>query len=160
MAKPAPDCIFIAMTTAAGGLEVMQFIAPADVPDEAIDREISRRPPGSAEIVSWRRIEEADYRAMGKDRDFRAAWRDDGKALQVSLDMARDCTRDRLRGERRPMMEALDIEAARALETGDVTSLDEIATEKRRLRDITQHPSIDAAKSLDDLRAVSIEAGK
>lgn len=90
------------------------------------------------------------------DYTFRAAWRDEGKNITYDMERCREITRDRLRRERAPLLAAKDIESIKALEAGDVTSLDEIAVEKQRLRDITALPSIDAAMTPEELKAVSV----
>jgi hypothetical protein len=55
--------------------------------------------------------------------------------MQVSLTKAKAITKDRLRVERKPLLEAQDIAFMKAQEAGSDTSA--IATEKQRLRDIT-----------------------
>lgn len=140
----------VAITFADGSLGVMQFFGAPDAIQAEIDRSAYPSPP-----VSWRRITDAEYRAMGQHRDFRAAWKDDG-GLTVDMAKARDVTRNRLRKERGPMLDELDVDFLRAVEGGEADKQRAIAAEKVRLRDITRHPAIEAAKSLDDLRKVSI----
>ena len=55
--------------------------------------------------------------------------------MQVSLAKAKVITKDRLRVERKPLLEAQDVLFAKAQETSADTSA--IVTEKNRLRDIT-----------------------
>ena len=55
--------------------------------------------------------------------------------MQVSLTKAKVITKDRLRVERKPILEAQDIAFMKAQEAGSDTSA--IVTEKQRLRDIT-----------------------
>ena len=55
--------------------------------------------------------------------------------MQVSLTKAKVITKDRLRVERKPLLEAQDILFMKAQEAGSDTSA--IVTEKNRLRDIT-----------------------
>ena len=55
--------------------------------------------------------------------------------MQVSLTKAKVITKDRLRVERKPLLEAQDIAFMKAQEAGSDTSA--IVTEKNRLRDIT-----------------------
>jgi hypothetical protein len=55
--------------------------------------------------------------------------------MQVSLTKAKVITKDRLRVERKPLLEAQDIAFMKAQEAGSDTSA--IVTEKQRLRDIT-----------------------
>lgn len=74
-------------------------------------------------------------------------------AITVNLNKAKDITKDRLRADRAPLLQALDVQFQRALETGGNTA--EIVAEKQRLRDITK--LADAAKSTDELKALSVE---
>ena len=55
--------------------------------------------------------------------------------VTVSLAKAKNITKDRLRVERKPLLEAQDVLFAKAQETSADTSA--IVTEKNRLRDIT-----------------------
>ena len=55
--------------------------------------------------------------------------------ITVSLAKAKNITKDRLRVERKPLLEAQDVLFAKAQETSADTSA--IVTEKNRLRDIT-----------------------
>ena len=55
--------------------------------------------------------------------------------MQVSLTKAKVITKDRLRVERKPLLEAQDVLFAKAQETSADASA--IVTEKQRLRDIT-----------------------
>ena len=65
---------------------------------------------------------------------------DFGKAVVI--------TQDRLRAERKPLMEAQDVLFQRALESGSDTKA--IVAEKQRLRDITKI----TATTLDELKAL------
>lgn len=85
------------------------------------------------------------------DRTFRNAWENNG-GIKVNMTKAKDITKDRLRAERKPLLEAQDVLFQRALETGASTA--EIVKEKQRLRDITEQ--VDALTSLDELKALSL----
>lgn len=50
------------------------------------------------------------------------------------------------------MFKALDVEFLRAFEEGDTERSAEIRARKQALRDAPAHPSIDAAKTLDELK--------
>ncbi len=73
--------------------------------------------------------------------------------MQVNIDKAKVITKDRLRADRKPLLEAQDILYMRAQEAGDDTSA--IVTEKQRLRDITIQ--VDSMSTLDELKAATIE---
>jgi hypothetical protein len=84
--------------------------------------------------------------------DFFNAWElVDGK-IEVSLVKAKDITKDRLRSERAPLLQALDVQFQRALETAGNTI--DIVAEKQRLRDITQ--LADQATTLEELKAIQL----
>ena len=79
---------------------------------------------------------------------------DEKKRLYISLDKARNYTRERLRRERKPLLEALDVEFQRKLEMSSKPD-QLIITEKNRLRDITSLP--DSCRTIQDLRKLSCE---
>lgn len=83
--------------------------------------------------------------------DFFDGWRfdADGKVV-VDLDAAKEITKNRLRVERAPLLEAQDVAFQRALETGGDTSA--IVAEKARLRDVTK--LVDGCATLEELRAL------
>jgi hypothetical protein len=72
--------------------------------------------------------------------------------ITVNLDKAKAITKDRLRAERTPLLQAQDVAFQRALESGADTSA--IVAEKQRLRNITG--LADSATTLDELKAISI----
>lgn len=87
------------------------------------------------------------------DNDFFNSWElVDGKVL-VNLGKAKEQTKDRLRTERTPLLQAQDIAFQKALEQGGDTSA--VVAEKNRLRDITK--LADTATTLDELRAIKVE---
>jgi hypothetical protein len=71
--------------------------------------------------------------------------------VSINMDKAKVITKDRLRVERKPLLEAQDVAFQRALESGSETTA--IVTEKQRLRDITS--AVDAMTTTDQLKAVS-----
>jgi uncharacterized protein YdaT len=74
-------------------------------------------------------------------------------AIIINIDKAKDITKDRLRTERTPLLEAQDVAFQRALESGADTST--IVAEKQRLRDITNQ--VDTATTLDELKEISCQ---
>jgi hypothetical protein len=73
--------------------------------------------------------------------------------IVINLDKAKVITKDRLRTERTPLLQAQDIAFQRALESGADTSA--IVAEKQRLRDITS--LADQANSLDELKLIEVQ---
>jgi hypothetical protein len=70
--------------------------------------------------------------------------------IVINVDKAKEITKDRLRVERTPLLQAQDVAFQRALEEGADTAA--IVAEKQRLRDITQ--LADQAETLDELKAL------
>jgi hypothetical protein len=73
--------------------------------------------------------------------------------ITVNITKAKEITKDRLREERKPLLEAQDVAFQRALETGADTSA--IVAEKQRLRDITL--TVDSMTTIDELKGASCE---
>jgi len=74
--------------------------------------------------------------------------------MTVNITKAKAITKDRLRVERKPLLEAQDILFNRALETSASTTA--IVTEKNRLRDITD--GVDAMTTTNQLKAATTDA--
>lgn len=72
--------------------------------------------------------------------------------ITINLDKAKAITKDRLRLERKPLLEAQDVAFMKAQESGDDTSA--IVAEKNRLRDITK--LADSATTTDELKAIEV----
>jgi len=72
--------------------------------------------------------------------------------ITIDFAKAQAITKDRLRTERTPLLEAQDVAFQRALESGSDTAA--IVAEKQRLRDITK--LADTATTLDELRAIKV----
>jgi hypothetical protein len=71
--------------------------------------------------------------------------------ITIDLDKAKAITKDRIRAERAPLLNAQDVAFQRALESGgDTTS---IVAEKQRLRDITN--LVDTCTTIDQLKSLS-----
>jgi hypothetical protein len=72
--------------------------------------------------------------------------------ITINLSKAKDITKDRLRTERAPLLQAQDVAFQRALEQSADTSA--IVAEKQRLRDITQ--LADQATTVEELKAIQL----
>jgi hypothetical protein len=94
-------------------------------------------------------VDESDL-PSDTNSEFFDAWElVDGK-IQISLEKSKEITKNRLRAEREPLLQAQDVAFQRALESNSNTS--DIVVEKQRLRDL---PALaDACKSLDELRVL------
>jgi hypothetical protein len=75
--------------------------------------------------------------------------------ISVNLTKAKNITKDRLRVERKPLLEAQDVLFMKAQEAGSDTSA--IVTEKQRLRDITGD-YVNNMDTLDKLKAATTDA--
>ncbi len=72
--------------------------------------------------------------------------------ITVSIPKAKDITKDRLRADRKPLLEAQDILFMQAQESGADTTA--IVAEKQRLRDITK--DVDSCATTDELKSLTI----
>ena len=96
-------------------------------------------------------IDDADLPA---DRAFRDAWVKVGDAIDHDFNKAKAITKDRLRAERAPLLDKLDVDYMKAIEVNADTT--DIVAEKQRLRDVTN--LVDTATTLDELRGISCQA--
>ena len=72
--------------------------------------------------------------------------------VNINITKAKDITKDRLRDERKPLLEAQDILFMQAQESGADTS--DIVTEKQRLRDITNQ--VNSMTTTTQLKAATV----
>ena len=73
-------------------------------------------------------------------------------AIQVNINKAKDITKDKLRAERKPLLEKLDVDFIKAQEVGADTTA--IVAEKQRLRDITKQ--VDSMTTVEELKQASV----
>lgn len=98
-----------------------------------------------------------DDSAIPSDRSFRDAWKHD---LTVDIPKAQEITKDRLRVERAPLLNDLDImqlkEVAKqaTMPEPNNTRLIEIESQKQILRDCTK--KVDLCKTVEELKAVTL----
>ena len=86
------------------------------------------------------------------DKYFRDAWTlKDGK-LVIDIKKAKEIKKEKLRVERKPLLEALDVEVIKNIANAD--KIAEIEAQKQPLRDITS--LVDECKTLDQIREVTI----
>ena len=89
---------------------------------------------------------------IAADREFRGAWIKAGDAIDYDIEKAQAITKDRLRAERAPLLNNLDIAYMKALEVNADTA--EIVAEKQRLRDITK--LVDDVKTVEELKEITV----
>lgn len=73
-------------------------------------------------------------------------------AIVINIDKAKDITKDRLREERKPKLEALDLQFMRAQEVGADTT--DIVNKKQQLRDAPAQ--VDTMTTVEELKAASL----
>lgn len=115
---------------------------------------------GPKAVVSWRFVPN-DYVPDSITRDekrYRDAWKDDGVSSRPIHDMpkARELHRAKLRKARGARMDALDALYMQALETNDVVRMAAIVARKQALRDAPADPRIEAAATVEDLKAITL----
>ena len=118
--------------------------------DEEIVERAMKDVPADARDV--RVVEEE---SIPKDRSFRNAWRFcPEKGCRVDMEAAKEIHKQRLRELRAPILASLDVEFMRSLEKGQPT--ESIVSRKQALRDVTEDPAIDSARSPEELKVPSI----
>ena len=72
--------------------------------------------------------------------------------IVIDINKARVITKDRLRGEREPLLKTLDIQFMQAQEAGSPTS--DIVAKKQQLRDAPIQ--VDSMNTVDELKAATL----
>lgn len=72
--------------------------------------------------------------------------------ITINFAKAQEITKNRLRAERKPLLEAQDVAFQKALEIG--ADISAIVAEKQRLRDVTKQ--VDTATTLDELKSLEV----
>lgn len=70
---------------------------------------------------------------------------------EVNIDKAKAIHLDKFREARKPLLESLDVQYMRALETEDTVKAAEIAVKKQELRDVTKTPLPDTLPELKEV---------
>lgn len=73
--------------------------------------------------------------------------------ITINLTKAKEIKKDMVRAERKPMLEALDIELMKNIT--DPVKVAEIEAQKQALRDATTHASIVNATTVEELKAAN-----
>lgn len=71
-------------------------------------------------------------------------------SISINIDKAKDIWKDKWREARKPLLNALDIEFVRALESNDIIKQTEISAEKQALRDVTTIELPDTPEAIKD----------
>lgn len=75
--------------------------------------------------------------------------------ITVNMNKAKDIWKEKLREERAPLLNALDVKFQRALEDGLDTS--DIVAQKKALRDVTVHPDLLNAQTPEELKELTLD---
>ena len=71
--------------------------------------------------------------------------------IKININKAKEITKNKLREQRKPLLEDLDIQYMKSQEVGNDTT--DIVTEKQRLRDITNQ--VDSMTTVEELKNAS-----
>jgi hypothetical protein len=72
--------------------------------------------------------------------------------ITINIDKAKDITKNRLRTERAPLLQQLDVDFMKAVEVQADTA--DIVAEKQRLRDITAQ--VNDAETVEELKNINV----
>ena len=90
---------------------------------------------------------------MPKNRDFRGAWTLEGDVMKEDLSAAKELFKDKIKEARTPLLASEDVAFMMALENDDASARAASVAKKKALRDATKASAIDAASSIDELKA-------
>jgi len=91
-----------------------------------------------------------DESEIPTDRTFRNAWNFD---LKEDIPKSKEIWKEKIRQDRKPMLESLDVDYQRADEDKDEVKKADIIKEKNRLRDITD--LIDKCKTTKQIKSIT-----
>ncbi len=80
------------------------------------------------------------------------------KVITVDIEKAKEIVKEKLRLDRKPLLEAEDVKFQRALETGADTT--DIVAEKQRLRDITNDVDAMTTEAQLKVKITELESGE
>lgn len=122
--------------------------------DANIDWEVERaaRQWLPLKVTDWREAD--DISAFNQNRRYRNAIRMVGGKPEHDMDLAREIHRNILRVRRAEQFTELDAQWTRAI--GQGTDAGAIEAKRQELRDAPADPRIDAAQTIDDLKAISL----
>lgn len=131
-----------------GGVSIMDWHSEWDI--ELVPNHVAKWQETfpEAKAVSFDYVHEAD---LPVDRAFRDAWTFDGERVCICRKRAAEITKNRLRVERKPLLQELDYKFMRALGAG--LGVSEIVREKERLLDITK--SVSDTMTIEEMKAMT-----
>jgi len=114
--------------------------------EEVFNKDVPEQYKHTAQIV------EDDV--IPNDRQFRNAWKHEIGRIVEDIDKAKEIHKERLRADRKPLLEKQDVEYMLALE--QQLDAKEIIKEKQRLRDITK--LVDKCETIEDIKKITIDS--
>lgn len=155
-----PDVVFIAVTLSDDSLAVMQFITndyrgiQREATPEAIKNEISRT-AWTSPVIRWKIV---DKKHLPQDRAFRNAWRERGGKIEHDMNHVRTIHLDRLREERKGILDQKDREWERAFGQGKIAEASRVEAQRQALRDmpVTLEKDFKKAKTVEDIKKISL----
>lgn len=162
--------VLIAITMQDGSLQIMTFVVNGrgstlpegavwsntpgywvrEPKDDIVASEVAKACVGQV-VRTWRRMDRSELPTY--DRTYRNAWVDDGAKIVHDMARAREVQRDRIRTYRHLQFEELDAQWMKAMGQKDQLSADAVEAQRQALRDMPADPRIDAAVTVDDLKA-------
>ena len=103
------------------------------------------------DVPSGFAYEIVDDSVIPTDRSFRNAWVQDSKTIKTDMAKAKEIHKTNIRIARKPLLEALDIEFQKALETSSSTT--DVVSKKQALRDAPADSGIASASDEAALKA-------
>lgn len=160
-----PEVVHIAISFDDGTVGIMLFVCRTftasgavasmrPLTRENVEAEIARSSFGSDKrVTGWRFTDPTE---IPRDRTYRAAWVDDGKAIVHDLPRAKDVHRKRIRRLRGGALAELDGQWMRAFGKKDAASAEQIEAKRQRWRDAPADLRIETASSIEDLKAIEL----
>jgi hypothetical protein len=166
----SPDIKTVAVSRVDGGVTVLRVIENEYGPDgeirkhhevtqDYVERLIAKYNwQGPLAPVSWEFVPN-DYIDDNTDTSYRNAWKHNkgGKKPDHDMVKARELQRIHLRKARFVEFCRLDNEYRIADEAGDVKAKREIGALRQKFRDVTAHPNIEAAQTVDELKKLRLK---
>ena len=110
------------------------------------------------DVPAGKSFEIIEHTELPPRDEYRNSWVLVGSKIVHDMTKAREIKRERIRVERKPLLENLDAEFMRALENSDKAKQAEIVARKQKLRDAPADPRIEKAKTVDDLKAIKLRS--
>lgn len=105
------------------------------------------------DAISWRVVEPAE---LPQERTFRNAWTEREGKFEHDMEKAKNIHRERLRAQRALRLEELDGQWMRATGQGRPQEANAIEAQRQALRDLLADPRIEAAKTIEELKLITV----